>query len=135
MLALEARLKQRLELTSPIVKWLIRHAAFVLTRYQVGHDGLTAWRRLTGRNWSGVVAELGEQVLGKLALKRPSTDRKVKKGKRKLAQRSVQGTWLGIFVRTGEHIIAVRRRQEWRAEMSRSARDQSWMDQSSRGFK
>ena len=107
VLALEARLRQKLDLASPIVKWLIRHAAFILTRYQVGHDGHTAWRRLTGRNWSGVVAELGEQVLGKLALKRPSTDRKVKKGKRKLAQRSIQGTWVGIFPRTGEHIIAL----------------------------
>ena len=90
VLALEARLRQKLNLAVPIVKLLIRHAAFMFTRYQIGHDGHTAWRRLIGRNWSGVVAELGEHVLGKLALKRPSTDRKVKKGKRKLAQRSIQ---------------------------------------------
>ena len=57
----------------------------VLTRYQVGHDEFTPWRRLIGKTWNGTVAELGEQVLGKLAFKRPSTDRKVKKGKRKLA--------------------------------------------------
>ena len=62
------------------------------------------WRRLTGKNWNGTVAELGEQVIGKLALKRSSTDRKVKKGKRKLASRSVKGTWVGIFPCTGEHI-------------------------------
>ena len=39
---------------------------------------------LTGKNWNGTVAELGEQVLGKLAPHRPSTGRKVKsKGKGK----------------------------------------------------
>ena len=79
VLALEARLRQKLSLQLPIVRWLVRHAAFVVTRYQVGHDGLTPWRRLTGKSWTGIVAELGEQVLGKLALKKPSTDRKRKK--------------------------------------------------------
>ena len=61
---------------------MVRHVAFVLTRYQVGHDGFTPWRRLTWKTWKTTVAEFGEQVLGKLALKRPSTDRKVKKGNR-----------------------------------------------------
>ena len=89
-LALQASFRQKLDLALPVAKWFIRHVAFIFTRYQIGHDGHTAWRRLTGRNWSGVVAELGEQVLGKLAFKRPSADRKVKKGKRKLVQRSVQ---------------------------------------------
>ena len=79
VLAFEARLKQKLSLQLPIARWLVRHAAFIMTRYQVGHDGLTPWRRLTGKNWNGTVAELGEQVLGKLALKKPSTDRKIKK--------------------------------------------------------
>ena len=79
VLALGARLRQKLDLRLPIVRWLVRHAAFVETSYQVGHDGFTPWRRLTGKNWNGTAAELGEQVLGKLGFKRPSTDRKVKK--------------------------------------------------------
>ena len=78
------------------MRWLIRHAAFIITRYQVGHDGHTAWRRLTGKAWNGTVAEFGKQVFGKLALKQPSTERKVKRGKRKLSERSVQGRWIGI---------------------------------------
>ena len=45
--------------------------------------------------------------MGKLALKKPSTDRKVKRGKKKLAERCVKGTWIGIFPRTGEHVIAL----------------------------
>ena len=45
--------------------------------------------------------------MGKLALKKPSTDRKMKRGKRKLAERCIQGTWVGIFPRTGEHVIVL----------------------------
>ena len=44
MLALEATLKQPVSVRHPIISWLVRLAAFVLTRYRVGHDGLTAWR-------------------------------------------------------------------------------------------
>ena len=33
VMALEARLRQKLDLRLPIVRWLVRHAAFVLTRY------------------------------------------------------------------------------------------------------
>ena len=53
------------------------------------------------------MAEFGEQVFGKLALKRPATERKVKRGKKKLFEKIVQSTWLGIHARTGEHVIAL----------------------------
>ena len=76
LLGLEARLRGKVDLKLPIVKWLIRHAAFVKTRYQVGHDGFTALKRLTGRTWDGIVMEFGEQVRGKLAMKKPSTEKK-----------------------------------------------------------
>ena len=110
LIGFEARLKTKVNLKLPIVTWIIRHAAFILTRYRIGKDGHTAWTRLTGRDWNGNVAEFGEQVLGKLALKKPGTgskdgSKKNKKGKRKLAERSVQGTWIGIYPRTREDII------------------------------
>ena len=85
----EARLMTKVDFRLPIVLWIIRHAAFVLTRYRIGKDGHTAWRRLNGRDWIRSVAEFCEQVLGKLALKKPGTgskdgSRKTKKGKRHL---------------------------------------------------
>ena len=57
VLALQARLQQTVNLKTPVMAWLIRHAAFVLTRYSVGHDGLTPWRRLTGKCWNGVMGD------------------------------------------------------------------------------
>ena len=92
----------------PIVKWLVRHAAVLLTRYQVGHDGQTAWRRLTGKPLNCNVVHFGVCVMGRLlALKKPSSVRKASRGKKLLAVRSLPGVWLGIYPRTGEHIVAL----------------------------
>ena len=87
--------------------WLVRHAAWVLTHFQVGHDGFAAWRRLSGRPWKGTVAEFRKQVMGKLAKKKPTSTKKAKRGKTKLTAQSIRGTWLGIHPRTGEHLLAV----------------------------
>ena len=74
----------------------------------MGHDGQTPWSRLTGKDWSGYVFNFGEKVMGRLAfLKKPSTDRKASRGKKKLAVRSLPGVWLGVYLRIGEHIIAL----------------------------
>ena len=40
-------------------------------------------------------------------MKKQSTDRKASRGKKKLAARSLPGVWLGVYPRTGEHIIAL----------------------------
>ena len=106
-LALEARLQQRISAKLQVMIWLVRHAAWVLTHFQVGHDGFTAWRRLSGRPWKGTVAEFGEQVIVKLAKKKPTSTKKAKRSKTKLTAQSIRGTWLGIHPRTGEHLLAV----------------------------
>ena len=52
------------------------------------------------------MGEIGEQVMGKLALNKPSDGKKHKhNSKRKFATRSIVPTWLGVHPRTGEHII------------------------------
>ena len=89
LLGLEAELRGRLDPTLLWAKWLVRHAANVLTRFQVGHGGLTSRQRFIGRSWNSYVFHFGEKFLGRLALKKPSTDRKVSRGKKKLATRSL----------------------------------------------
>ena len=49
----------------------------------------------------------GESVMGRLSIKKPSNKKKASRGKKKLAARSLPGTWLGVYPRTGEHIIAL----------------------------
>ena len=48
-LTLEAQLQREVSAKLPVMTWLVCQAAFVLTHLQVGHDGLTPWRRLLGR--------------------------------------------------------------------------------------
>ena len=45
--------------------------------------------------------------MGRLAFKKPSTDRTVFREKKKLATRSLPGVWPGVYPRAGEHIVAL----------------------------
>jgi hypothetical protein len=47
---------------SAAFEWMVTWAAELLTGARVGHDGMTAFRRLKGRVWEPRVAEFGEQV-------------------------------------------------------------------------
>ena len=66
-LALETRLGVKIPVDHPIMEWAAQHAGFLLTTFSLGHDGKAPWERLGGRLWNRVMAEFGEQVLGKLA--------------------------------------------------------------------
>ena len=88
----------------PIMEWIITHAAFCLTHFSVGHDGMTPIERLTGRKWVRPLAELGEIVMAKLAARKIGSGKK-KIQKNKLAPRSIKAIWVGQIARTGEHIV------------------------------
>ena len=45
--------------------------------------------------------------MGRLSIKKPSNKKKASRGKKKLAARSLPGIWLGVYPRTGEHIVAL----------------------------
>ncbi len=103
-LALEARLGQKIDEDAAIIQWVIPHAAYLLSRYSVGRDGMTPHERLTGRKWRRPMVEFGEVVMAKLTLRKIEKGRK-KRQKRKLAARAVRGVWVGQIGRTGEHIV------------------------------
>jgi hypothetical protein len=52
-------------LASPIMDWLVAWAAELITGARIGQDGMTAYRRLRGREWQPRVAEFAEQVLAR----------------------------------------------------------------------
>ena len=103
-IALEARLGMEIPEESNAMQWMIIHGAYLLTRFSLGHDGMTPHERLTGRKWSTPMVEFGEAVLAKLAPSRVGRGQK-KAQKSKLAPRSVRGVWVGQVGRTGEHIV------------------------------
>ena len=103
-IGLEYRLKQKVSEADAIMQWAIEHAAFLINRYSVGHDGMTPYERLTGRKWNRPLVEFGETVLAKLALRKRQQGR-LKKQKHKLSHRSVVAVWVGQIARTGEHVV------------------------------
>lgn len=58
---LEGRLGIKLQSSRPVVAWMVEHAAAVLSKYEVGADGRTAYERMKGRPCSHEMAEFGER--------------------------------------------------------------------------
>ncbi len=47
----------------PVYTWLINHSSFLLTRFQVGVDGKTAWQRFKGKQYKRSLPMFAEHVL------------------------------------------------------------------------
>lgn len=97
--ALEEKLKTKITLSSPITPWLIRHAAYLITRCRVRPNGRTAFQMLKGRRSNGKLAEFGEIVHFLIP--------KTKDMPGKFDDRWSEGVWLGCDVRSGEHLIGM----------------------------
>ena len=59
---LEARIKRKIPVMHPVMKWLTEHTANVLTRYAVNPDGQTPYQVLHGKRSSERIVEFGKQV-------------------------------------------------------------------------
>ena len=94
-LALMARMGGNVMLpySHPLVQWLPRHAATVVSRYRVGEDGFTAEQRRSGKRWRQPAIPFGSKVLVRL----PALDAK----KRDLEARMVEAVYVGHASRSG----------------------------------
>ena len=95
--ALESRVGLSLCSSHPVLAWLIEHAADVISKYQVGDDGKTAYERLKGKKFDKEIVEFGEKVHYWYE----------KKGgkENKLEVKWGEGFFLGLRWRTGVAII------------------------------
>ena len=100
--ALEARIGAKVGLDHPITPWLVRHAAQVITRYQIRSSGKTSYRRAKGYDSKLPVCEFGELIHFK-PLKTTASEQAGS-----FEDRMVEGVWLGNIIRTGENIVAMR---------------------------
>ena len=81
---LETKLKIEVGVDHPILAWIARHAAFLMTRFRIGEDGKSAYERTLGRPWRRPTIVFGEQVMFKpvgLKHKRGSLDARVCMGR------------------------------------------------------
>jgi hypothetical protein len=90
---LEFKLERKVDPGHPLLVWLPRHAAFLLTRYRVGTDGKTAFERTYGRKWRIPLVRFGESILY-----RPRANRGGKRND--LAPRVSIGMYVGTGNRT-----------------------------------
>ena len=81
--------------TSTVFPWMVRHAAWLCTRYGVQQDGRTAYERLRNRSYKGEVAEFGEAVLHKFSNQNLN-----------LEDKWACGVWLGKSLSNDEHFVA-----------------------------
>ena len=90
----------RTHLTSqrPIMPWLVRHAAYLLTRYAVRSDGNTSYFRGRQREHKAPLCEFGETVQYMV----PTV-----KGIPKLEPRFFEGIWPGKDTSTNDSIIGI----------------------------
>ena len=84
-------------LDSSVLKWLVRHAAWTLTTFHVGGDGMTVQPRIRGKPFNQQIAAFGEQIL-------------FKPHKTAGPQQKLAVNWLGRFLarfqhEDGEHIF------------------------------
>jgi hypothetical protein len=63
--AVETRWKVKIPADHPIICFLIEYAGFLLNRFEVGHDGKTAFERSKGKKAKTLGIEFGEAVLWK----------------------------------------------------------------------
>ena len=94
-LSTEQRLQIKLPVRHPLHLWLVKHACDVYTKFSVGHDGMTPYRRLKGKECTEEHIEFGEVVLYK--------KRKGQVGK--FAPQWDSGIWVGRRWGTGENIV------------------------------
>lgn len=62
---LASRFKKELSTDRPWVYYLIRHAATIINRVQIGSDGKTRYERMRGKKFIGDMFEFGESVMYK----------------------------------------------------------------------
>ena len=95
--ALEERIAVPVRLNSPVIPWLVRHAACLITRCRIRPSGRTSYELMKGRRSNALLAEFGEVVHFKI----PKTQHMPGKFEDVWSE----GLWLGFNMRSAEHFI------------------------------
>ena len=90
--------RKRLPSDHPVLGWLVMHAADVINRALVMSDGSTAYERVKGRKSQGEMFEFASPVLHRVCGKVHGAV---------MAERWLEGIWLGKCFQSGEHFIAI----------------------------
>ena len=95
--ALEDRWGVKIGSKHAVIPWIVEYAAHLLNRFEVSHDGKTAYERYKGKSAKHMGIEFGEGVLWR---RRP-----IGGAMAKMTILWEEGVFLGVKGRTGEFII------------------------------
>ena len=95
---LEQRLGLKLSSKHPVMTWLVEHSADLISKYQVGEDGKTAYERWKGKRFTMEEIEFGEKIHYRMNMKN-------KTQQEKLEARYGEGFYMGRWWRTGEALV------------------------------
>lgn len=98
---LEVRFKRRIPAEHPVMAWLVKHVAWLLTVRSRGTDGKTAYERIRGRGFGRKMVGFGETCLFKLPVKGPEAHDE----DGKLKARWCRGVFLGYDRVTNEYVF------------------------------
>ena len=99
----------------PIFPWIVRHAAWTLTRYALKADGQTSLFKLMSKDYHGEVTKFSELVWFRIAAKQP-----------KLVEQRRKAQWVGKSERFDEHLLAIRGSIYSARAIRRKPRDEPW---------
>ena len=94
---LKHALELHLTVSHPATSWLAEHTAWVLNKFHMGSDGITAYGRLHGREGHERVCEFGERIMWYVP----------KKLRSKLDQRWRYGVFLGRSLSSDQNYVAL----------------------------
>ena len=94
---IEDKAQTKLTATESITSWMIRHAARMQTRFSVGKDGKTPFKRRHHKDYTSQLLPLGSAVDAKV--RDEDTERS------KFDSRFIPGIWLGRATESDEHTV------------------------------
>ena len=104
--AAEAKLGMPIAAGTPLYKWMVRHAGWVVTHLRVMASGWTSFQAVTGHRYTRELATMGEAVLARLP--RAKGNRRAKgKTLHKGDIGFARGMWLGKTNESDEHIVGL----------------------------
>ena len=94
--AFEANYNQEVSPENAVLPWLVMHSGALISRFHRGQDGMTAFKRVRGKDFREDLCEFGECVW----YMKPGSV-----GKDKFDRKWEDGIWLGVVNESGENII------------------------------
>ena len=113
---LQEKLGYKVDSKSIVLPWLVRHAAYVVSRFVKRDDGRSAWARLRGKECDSPLAQVGETV-----------DFKIVRGEMaKPEPRWATGTLLDAQMKAMRVIVGTAVGIEFARSFRRRTRDKQW---------